>query len=126
MSLALTFNAPGRLAFLIAPLAATVPLAALSTGLSGGNVPTILVLSLVFYPYAFVATLLVAFPLFVFLQCRGWVNCWSALATGTLTGTLAAIVVRMPELEWNWGMASFPTIGAAAALVFWLIWRTGQ
>lgn len=77
------------------------------------------------YFYAAAVMTVFAVPTFILLFRRQLVRWWSAVATGFLTGALAAMALR--------GSAPFhyPTVlllgaaGALAGLVFWLIWRVG-
>lgn len=78
---------------------------------------------LIIYPYIAVPMLLVAGPLYLVLRHYDMVNLLTILTGGILTGFLMALILpHAPgsNLHAYWTMM---VAGAAAALVFWLIWR---
>ena len=87
------------------------------------DIASVLGLTVVFYPFAFVLGNAIGLPLFFILRRQGLVRWWSATAVGALAGAFAAVATR-GEIY----LPDFPVLmpeGALAGLVFWALWRLG-
>lgn len=109
-------------AFAVAPLGAMLALTALSPS-AQINLPFLLGIALLAYPFVAVSMLVIAGPIYVVLRCYGMVNLPTILAGGILTGFLTALVLPHAPGSYLRVCGTMMVAGAAAALVFWLIWR---
>jgi hypothetical protein len=112
------------LGFVVAPL---IPASILSVAypLSGHREPSDIAASLmVALPFSSIFCMGLGLPAFLILRRFGPGHWWSVAAIGFLLGTVAAFFVSpvlQPMITLIYG-----SIGAATALVFWIIWRRGR
>jgi hypothetical protein len=121
------------IAFLIAPLVASLILAVFSP-IDGRVVNTditfLLGLTGIFYVYAFLGTCLLALPLYVVLRKFHLIRWWSTIMAGGAIGTILLVALSAGHLS---VFVTNPVTvliwlcsGSVAALAFWLIWRLGE
>ena len=96
---------------------------AVGSAMLGGNFASALGLSVVFYPFALVATVVLGGPLFLAFRRLRLVRWWSALASGSIAGCVVVMVLSTPSVE---SLCLFALQGALAGFVFWLLWRLGM
>lgn len=87
------------------------------------DLPFLLGIALLAYPFIAVSMLMIAGPIYVVLRHYDMVNLPTISGGGILTGFVAALVFcdgRLSQIDAFWKTM---LAGAAAALVFWLIWR---
>ena len=118
-------NATTVLGFAVAPLVAGFVNAAV--GVAVGIFDSESLLFYFFTALVGSAFLMVCFavPTYLLLNRKGLVNLWTSLAAGALIGTLFAVTLGWPIPQANDAML-MASIGALAALAFWLVWRTGR
>jgi hypothetical protein len=110
-------------AILIAPWA-VVPIVALAA--KGGPhlgrleliISGIFVGTLFAVPLAYLAVLVVGYPAYKFLKCKGILNAWSLSAVGVVAGGLGGLAIAGPE-----ALILCATSGFAVAITAWLIIR---
>ena len=116
--------------FLIAPMIPAIALAVL-TPVTGGLINTDLLsvigLSLILYIFCMAAALFLGLPSFLFLRSYNAIRWWSAGGLGFCIGAVVEIVVRLPQLVWDFrAIAIFGSLGLLTGLVFWFIWKQGD
>lgn len=121
------------IAFLIAPLVATLTLVVFRsspTGEINTNIATVWRLTADLYFFAVAATLVFALPTFLAFRRFGLIRWWSTALVGFVVGILAFVIFGVRASS---TLASHSTeilvwgcIGALSALVFWSIWRWGR
>jgi|HubBroStandDraft_1064217.scaffolds.fasta_scaffold12376_3 hypothetical protein len=123
--------------FLVAPVVCGLLLAGSSLLAKQAGLHDLPVLFLTGYVFSFAAALVFGLPAFLVLRYCELVYWWSATAVGFVIGALIGIELQRPGL--NFGsmpltaaaigagpnLLMFGTMGAAAAFVFWLVWRNG-
>jgi len=78
-----------------------------------------------FYLFSTIFVVVLGVPTFLLLRPFRPGHWWSVAAAGFLLGVLAAVIMRSPNNPNSHDFISFGPIGAATAVVFWLIWRYG-
>lgn len=74
--------------------------------------------------YAYIATLILALPIYGLMRTRNWLRWWHCVASGVVVGVLAAALF-LPVLG-VFVLALLPAfvgVGAVSALVYWLLAR---
>ncbi len=77
------------------------------------------------YPFSAAFTFLFGIPTFLLLRRFGPGKWWIAVIVGFFLGIPVAVVVRTGSLNPR-DMLVFGPLAAGAALVFWLIWKSGN
>jgi hypothetical protein len=112
------------LAFFVASLIPAVILAVTSPW-AEGRWRSMLGLTVVFYSWSLVATLLMAVPLYFVFRRLDWIRWWSVLVSGAVIGGIWGFIVG-GEPSVLLAVVSMAGIGVASALAFWLIWKRGR
>jgi ABC-type branched-subunit amino acid transport system permease subunit len=76
--------------------------------------------------FSILPMVLLAVPMYSLLNRRGLVNLWTCIVSGVLSGAVFGAVLRLPSPPRAGDVLVMASIGASAALGFWLVWRTGQ
>jgi hypothetical protein len=121
------------IAFLIAPLVATLTLVVFRSSRTGEintNIASVWRLTADLYFFAAAATFVLGLPTFLALRRFGLIRWWSTALVGFFVGILAFVIFGV---QGSSTLASHSTeilvwgcIGAFSALVFWSIWRWGR
>ena len=122
-------------ALVVTPAIPAMAFALTSPGLGGGadaSMRTLIGLSLVFYPYALAAAVILGFPMFLLLRSRGRVGPLWSTAAGALIGSLVSLILLLPVSApiagWLYGVAGvlpfMCSTGALTGLFFWVVRRT--
>lgn len=110
--------------FLVAP----VP-PALMFGLStpvireGPDLIAIMGLFIVGYFFAALATGVFAVPAFFLGRRLRLIRWWSALTVGFAIGAAVAVIIQLPAPVQSRAVIFLALMGAASALIFWIIWE---
>lgn len=117
------------IALLVAPAIAAFGLAvsAYVQGDAVVNSPAKLLPStLIFYSYAFAATLLLGLPSFLVFRRLKLVRWWSSIMSGVVIGLIAKIAVDPSGTGLgSSALVIWGGLGGLSALVFWLVWLLG-
>ena len=113
------------LGFLVAALLPAVA-GALLTPAVRGDIQALLGMTVVFLFFSAAAIALFGVPAFLLLHRFGLVRWWSAMGAGVLLGAIIGVAIRLPGTPQLQDLAVMALMGAASALVFWLVWRLGH
>lgn len=80
-------------------------------------------LSLAAYPFACLAELVFAVPVFLALLLLDLVRWWTAAASGLVVGAVVDVMIGYPTPVQPRHLLLMATIGGVSALIFCLIWR---
>ena len=117
-------------AFIVSPLVAAFCLSfagAVTTANSG--LVELIGWTVVFYPYAAIAAVVLGLPSFLILRKFGAIRWWSTMLVGVAVGIIVFAFVFPGGTS---AVFSDPrslacgSIGAFSAFIFWLIWRQGH
>lgn len=117
------------LAFLAASVLPAAGLAILHAG-SQGAAPHVTALFPAYYQFSAAVTVLIGLPAYFVLEQFALVRWWTASVCGGLAGgaVISTIAWLFSDLSLRdpamFGL--FGSFGAAAGLLFWVIWRLGQ
>lgn len=118
------------LAAAAAPVTAAVALGVAAVMQFGEPASNAFFAVLLFYPFAFVAELLLGGPLLVLAWRLKLIRWWSATIGGGLVAFVIALALQPSQLgalgAHAAGWAMWTATGAASGLTFWLVWRLGK
>ncbi len=118
------------LAAAAAPLTAAVALGVAAVMQFGQPASSAFFAVLLFYPFAFVAELLLGGPLLWLAWRLKLIRWWSAMLCGGLVAFVIPLALQ-PSQPGDLGAhaagwAGWTAVGAASGLTFWLVWRLGK
>ena len=117
--------------FIVAPVVAAAIFAALGLIFDALNheLPdkSILQLAEVFYVAASISAAVLGIPLYFLFKYVRLIRWWTCAAAGFATGAVADMVLNHAWIQYAIPEeAAYGAIGAASAIVFWLIWKQGR
>ena len=121
-----------RVAFVTVPAIPAVIGAFLTPITQEFDIVTVVGFAAIFYVITGAVTAALAVPIFYWLRRRNLVRWWTALSTGLFIGVLVALSIRLPNIRYLAGdilrhdISLLGFEGAASALVFWIIWKSGS
>jgi hypothetical protein len=121
-----------RVAFVTVPAIPAVIGAVLTPVTQEFDMVTVVGFAAIFYVITGAVTAAIAAPIFYWLRRRNLVRWWTALLTGFFIGVLVALSIRLSNIRYLPGDVLRHDIlllgfeGAASALVFWIIWKSGS
>ena len=109
--------------FLVAPIIPAVTMAIWSSLVEQRAVGPTLQLTLFFYFYSALATIVFGIPTYFLLLRFKLVNLWSALTVGFVIGVIVSFIIKAPNFITLREILPMGAMGAAAAFTFWLVWK---
>jgi hypothetical protein len=112
-------------AFLISPLIAVAVGAAFTPAGSWLDPVTDLVFALIAYLITLAVGILFGVPIFLLLAKARLINWWMSIFAGFAVGFVMAVLIRLQSTLQLHDVVVLGSEGAASALSFWVIWKTG-
>jgi hypothetical protein len=79
-----------------------------------------------FFVFTAIAAVAFGLPGFLYFKKRRWIRWWSMTAYGACVGLVALVIFLNTKADRFETVMAFITLGGAAGLVFWMVWRHGD
>jgi hypothetical protein len=94
--------------------------------IGGRDLESYLSTFVLFFIFTAISAVALGLPGFLIFKKLGWVRWWSMTAYGACVGLIALVIFLSDKIERIESVMAFSTLGAAAGLVFWMVWRHGD